>query len=110
MWGNRLGCRENNYWHAERLPYNNWSDTGWTFPSIDDHRFSDKVCDAPIEKPFLAEVRSVVVAIRLRARALRATNTGGRIKSKRIAFADSVCVFATDTVGAEKITEGSSGK
>jgi hypothetical protein len=44
--------------------------------------FSDTVRDAPIEKQFLVDVRSVVVAIRLSARAFRATNTGGRSKSE----------------------------
>jgi len=31
---------------AHRLPFNNWSDTGWISSSIDDHRFSDRVRDA----------------------------------------------------------------
>ena len=72
--------------------------------------FSDTVRDAPIEKRSLVDVRFVVVAIRLRARALRATNTGGRIKFEWIAIADSPCVFAADLVGAETIAKGGFGK
>ena len=72
--------------------------------------FSDTVRDAPIEKRFFVDVRSVVVAIRLSARAFRATNTGGRSKSEWIAFADTVRVFGTDTVGAETIAKGGFGK
>lgn len=71
--------------------------------------FSDTVRDAPIEKRFLVDVRPVVIAIRLPARALGAANTC-RIKSERIAFADSACVFDTDTVGAETTAKGSFGK
>ena len=39
-----------------------------------------------------------------------ATNTGGCIKSERIAIANSACVFAADIVGTETIAEGRSGK
>jgi hypothetical protein len=72
--------------------------------------FSDTVRDAPIEKRFLVDVRPVVIAIRLPARALRTTNTGGRIKSKRIAIVDSARIFAADSLGTETIAEGSFGK
>ena len=45
--------------------------------SIDDRKFSDRVCDAPIEKRFFVDVGSIVVAIRLRVCALGAANTAG---------------------------------
>src|SRR5436190_3278031 len=104
------GCRGNKRLAGEAPAYNDWSDTDRIFPSIDDHRFSDRVRDAPIEKWLLRHVPCVFIAVRLAGTALGTTNTGGRIKSERIAIADSACVFDADTVGTETIAEGRSGK
>ena len=70
--------------------------------------FSDTVRDASIEKRVLRALFCVFIAVCLGGTALRATNTRGRIKSERIAIADSACVFAADVVGTEAIAESSS--
>jgi len=76
---------------------------------IDDHRFSDRVRDASIENRLLCDA-AFLITVFLGDKRLGATNPDGRIKSERIAIADPACVFATDTVGAEAIAEGGSGK
>jgi hypothetical protein len=99
-----------NGWQAERLPYSDWSDIDKIFPSIDDHRFSDRVRDASIENWLLFDVAWVFITVRLDNKALGATDASGCSKSERIAIADSACVFAADIVGTETIAKGSSRK
>lgn len=79
------------------------------FPSIADHWFSDRVCDAPIEKRLLRDTPCAFIAVRFGGTGLGAAYIA-RIKSKRIAIRNSACVFATDIVRTEAIAEGSSGK
>jgi hypothetical protein len=75
---------------------------------IDDHTFSDRVCDASIEKRLLCDMR-FCIAVYLDRTDLGATNTA-RIWSKWIASPNSAPVFTTDRVGTEAIAEGGSGK
>jgi hypothetical protein len=103
--GNRFGCQGNNGWQAERLPYNDWD----FVTSIDDHRFSDRVRDARIERRIAREMSSNLVTICLYGADLWPTNTG-RIKSERVAVTNAACLFAKDPVRTETIAEGSSGK
>ena len=76
-------------------------------PSIDDHGFSDRVCDGTNEKRLLLRMSCVFIAVCFGDTALGSTTTA-HIKSKRIAIADSTSIFATDVVGTEAIAESSS--
>ena len=71
---------------------------------------SEKVRDDWIAKSFSRNRPSLAFLVSLRSASDCATNTGGRIKSERIAIADAACVFAADTVGTETIAEGRFGK
>ena len=78
------------------------------FPSIDDHKFSDRVCDASIEKRVVRSMSRFVSTLDLGCTGFGATNSDDHVRSDRIAIAGSTCLFDRDAIRTQAITKGSS--